>query len=208
VNRPYQRRKVAPKVRNGVVQKKLHHRPTAALGFVVDRQSPAPGYRHVVTKRDIHDFTSIIPDWDRLREGLEGVCLTRGDSGADGRYLFHSAERTGAIELPAWAGDLWTVLGEEYFEEHWPVLERLGVAFEPADDGVECRFTLAQAKAFSLLHIFLHELGHHVDRMDSKQQTWSRRGEEFAERYAIDLMSRLWADYIRLFGDPTRDQAA
>jgi hypothetical protein len=64
----------------GSSKKKHRHLASAALGFVVDRQSPAKGCRHIVTKRDIHEFTSIIPDWSRICEGLEGVVLTRGCS--------------------------------------------------------------------------------------------------------------------------------
>ena len=206
VKRAYQRRKVAPKVRDGVVQKKHRHLATAALGFVVDRQSPAKGCRHIVTKRDIHEFTSIIPNWSRIREGLEGVVLTRGDD-VDGLYRFYSKDRTGSIEIPAWDGDLWTVVTLEHFEEHRALFQRLAVPFEPKDGGIECRFTLPQAKAFLLLHVFLHELGHHVDRMQSKQQDSSRRGEPFAEQYANTVSSLIWFEYVRVFGDPTRSAA-
>ena len=207
VKRAYQRRKVAPKVRDGVVRKKHRHLASAALGFVVDRQSPAKGCRHIVTKRDIHEFTSIIPDWSCICEGLEGVVLTRGDHSADGIYRFYSRDQTGSIEIPAWDGDLWTVFTIEYFEEHRPLFERLAVPFEPKDAGIECRFTLPQAKAFLLLHVFLHELGHHVDRMQSKKQDSSRRGEPFAEQYANTVSSLIWSEYVRVFGDPTRSAA-
>lgn len=209
VSRTQYGRKVAPKVREGVVQKKHRHHATAALGFVVDRESPDEGCQHVVTKRDIHDLTSIIPHWSQLRVGLEGVILASGDAGADGRYCYHANEHTGSIEIPAWTGDLWTVFTPDYFEEHREILERLAVASGPIAapskaDGVECRFTLPQAKAFVLLHVFLHELGHHVDRMHSKQQRGSPRGEPFAEHYANSLASLIWSDYVRLFGDPRR----
>ncbi|MFZ5891914.1 MAG: hypothetical protein ACOY0T_12740 [Myxococcota bacterium] len=204
MNRTYQRRKVTPKVRNGIVLKKHRHQATAAMGFVVDRMSPPRGCRHVVTKRDIHEFTAIIPDWSRLCEGLEGVLLTPRDARVDGWYRFYPRERTGRIEIPAWEGDLWVVFGPDYFDEHRTLFDRLAVATESKDDGVECRFTHAQAKAFLLLHVFLHELGHHVDRLESKQQNSSRRGEPFAEQYANELAAHLWDDYVRVFGDPTR----
>src|SRR5689334_17523240 len=97
VKRAYQRRKVAPQVRDGVVQKKHRHVASAALGFVVDRESAGKGCRHIVTKRDIHEFTSIIPDWSRIREGLEGVLLSCGGRRADGLYHFYSRDQTGSI---------------------------------------------------------------------------------------------------------------
>ena len=105
--------------------------------------------------------------------------------------------RLGASKFPrgkATSGDFTL----DYFEEHRPILGRLGVAADPQDDGVECRFTDEQAKAFLLLHVFLHEPGHHVDRMQSKQQSASRRGEPFAERYANELSVVIWPDYIRI----------
>jgi hypothetical protein len=207
VRRAYQRRKVAPKVRDGAVQKKHRHVASATLGFVVDRQSPAKGYRHIVTKRDIHEFTNIIPDWSRIREGLEGVVLTSGADRVDGLYRFYPRDRTGSIEIPAWDGDLWTVFPLEHFEEHRALFARLAVASELKDGGIECRFTRPQAKAFLLLHVFLHELGHHVDRMQSKQQDSSRRGESFAEQYANTVSTLIWSDYVSVFGDPTRSAA-
>jgi hypothetical protein len=204
VTRAYQRRKVAPKVRDGAVQKKHRHQPTTGLGYVIDRKSPAKGCRHVLTKRDIRDLAVIIPNWAELSAGIESIILTRAGIDHVGRYEFFPREKTASIQIPAWAGDLWTVFTPDYFDEHRAILERIGVAFGPEEDGIQCRFTLAQARAFLLLHVFLHELDHHVDRMQSKQQNQSRRGEPFAERYANELGARIWPDYVRVFGDPRR----
>jgi hypothetical protein len=203
--RAYQRRKVAPKVRDGSVQKKHNHQPTAGLGHVLDRVSPAKGWRHVVTKRDIRLLTTIIPDWPTLSQGIESIVLTSSGGSYDGYYRVYRREGTGSIEIPAWEGDLWKVWEHDYFAEHRELLLRLGVACELQDDGVQCRFTLHQAKAFLLLHVFLHELGHHVDRMQTKAQRDFPRGEEFAERYANALLSSIWPAYLRVFGDPRRD---
>jgi hypothetical protein len=201
--RVFQRRKVSPKVRDGAVQKKNNLQPTAGLGYVLARESPARGHRHVVTKRDIRLLTSIIPNWHSLSEGVESIILTSsGDH--DGRYQFFHREKTGSIEIPAWEGDLWKVLTPEYVEEHAEVFALLGVASEEHPEGTECRFTLQQAKGFLLLHVFLHELGHHVDRIETKGQRASRRGEPFAENYANELCSVIWPAYVRVFGNPRR----
>lgn len=200
--RVYQRRKVTPKVRGGVVQRKNNHTPTAALGYVLARQSPRRGYRHLVSKQDIRLLTSIIPGWRSLSEGLETILLTAGDRRNDGVYEVFPREKTGSIQIPAWEGELWRLMVPEYAAEHEGVLAMLGVAREPVDDGVRCRFTLPQAKAFLLLHVFLHELGHHVDRMTSKAQAAMPRGEPFAEAYAHELCAQIWPNYVRLFGDP------
>jgi hypothetical protein len=191
-------------VRDGAVRKKNNHRPTTTLGYVLARESPAKGYRHIVTKRDIRLLVGIIPDWDDVSEGIESIVLTSGSQSYDGRYEFFRREKTGAIQIPAWHGDLWTVFVPEYFKEHAEILTRLGVASETHADGMECRFTPAQLKAFLLLHVFLHELGHHVDRITSKSQKRMRRGEEFAEAYANELFATIWPAYLRVFGDPRR----
>jgi hypothetical protein len=204
MTRVYQRRKVAPKVRDGAVQKKNNHRPTATLGYVLARESPARGYRHMVTKQDIRLLTSIIPGWDEISDGIESVILTAGSQSYDGRYELFQREKTGSIQIPAWHGELWTVFAVEYFREHADVFERLGVVSETHPNGIECRFTAPQLKGFLLLHVFLHELGHHVDRMTSKAQLVSRRGESFAETYANELCSIIWPAYLRVFGDPRR----
>lgn len=204
MGREYQRRKVSPKVRDGTVQKKNNHRPTAALGYVFARESPAKGHRHVVTKRDIRLLISIIPNWHSLSKGLESIVLTSCGENHDGRYVVFDRERTASIQIPAWEGELWRVVAPEYHREHSATFDLLGVVCEPREDGTECRFTLEQAKAFLLLHVFLHELGHHVDRMDSKSQRTTRRGEPFAESYANELCSVIWHDYVRIFGDPRR----
>lgn len=199
--RVYQRRKVAPKVKGGSVQKKNNHRPTATLGYVLARQSPAKGHRHIVTKQDIRLLTSIIPGWQDLSNGIESIVLTSGGD-HDGQYEVFHREKTASIQIPAWHGDLWPVFTLEYFEEHLDIFTRLGVASEDHPDGVECRFTARQLKAFLLLHVFLHELGHHVDRMETKSQRATRRGDSFAEKYANDLCSTIWPAYLRVFGDP------
>ena len=206
MKRAYQRRKVAPKVKDGVVQKKHNHAPTSGLGYVLDRQLPARGYRHILTKQDIRDFTDIIPDWKSLAVGIEAIMLTARGYDYEGRYEVFSREKTALLEIPAWEGALWTCFTDAYFNQHRTIFERIGLAFEKVEDGVECRFTRAQAKAFLLLHVFVHELGHHVDRMQTKRQDASIRGEEFAERYANKMLDRLWPAYLERFGDPRIDE--
>jgi hypothetical protein len=209
MRRTVRARKVTPKVKDGAVQKKHRHALTAHAGYTIVRHTAARGYRHIISQRDIRDFIDIIPDWDRLAEGLESIVLT--SHGGDeherhiGRYRVFHREKTGSIEIPAWDGDFWVAHTTAYFEQHRAVLERIGVAHERLDEeSVECRYTERQARAFLLLHVFMHELGHHVDRMTTKQRASGKRGEDFAERYAVDLLDRLWPLYVRAFGDPRR----
>ena len=58
----------------------------------------------------------------------------------------------------------------------------------------------AQARAYTLLHVFLHELGHHHDRMTSKGQKSTKRGEPYAEAFALRHFHLLFQPYFRRFG--------
>jgi len=199
-------RRTATKVRNGRVRRKNHHRPTGHEGYVFDRESPGRGFRHVVTKRDLQLFIDIIPEWDRFSERLERIGLgshsARGDR-SDGVHIFYYREETGAIWLNAWPEDLWMGISSSYFNSHEDILERLGVSYDRLEDGVMCRFTEAQARAFMLLHVFMHELGHHFDRINQKHLR-STKGEDYAERFATSRFSQLFPEYLRIFGDPAR----
>ena len=101
MNRPFNR-KTSPKVIGGLVQRKNNHKPTAAEGYVVDRIRPGKGYKHVVSKKDIHDFTDLIPDWGEISVGIESIILDSGDEFTDGYYRHYNREGTGVIWLSAW----------------------------------------------------------------------------------------------------------
>lgn len=202
LNANYSRR-TAMKVKNGQVQRSNNHVPTTHLGYVIDREAPGHGFRHVLTKRDLHDFTEIIPDWNQLSRKLERIVLARPSRDAEGEYAFYHREETSAIYLHAWQEDLWVELTEGYFDSHRLVFNKLGVNYDSMTQKVLCRFTEAQAKAFMLLHIFLHELGHHHDRLNQKHRNGSR-GEDYAERFANNRLDQLFPAYVAAFGDPRR----
>jgi hypothetical protein len=197
-------RRSAPKVKDGRVQRKNNHRPTTHDGYVLDRQSPGRGFRHVVTKRDVQAFIDIVPDWDRYAERLERIVLASRDDSAEGSYEFFHREETGAIFLHAWREDLWIDLKIPYFDSHLQIFEALGLSYDREEDAVTCRFTEAQARAFTLLHIFMHELGHHYDRIHQKHRD-STKGEGYAEKFAVRHFEDLWPSYVRVFGDPGRE---
>jgi hypothetical protein len=194
-------RRTATKVRDGRVQRKNRHVPTGLQGYVLDRESPGRGFRHVLNKRDVQAFIDLVPDWDRLSSRLERIVLASPDSQADGQYAFYRREETGAIFLHAWRADLWIELTLGYFEAHQGIFERLGASYDRLKGGVMCRFTEAQARAFMLLHVFMHELGHHFDRIHQKH--WgASRGEDYAERFAARRFEQLLPAFVRVFGDP------
>jgi len=193
-------RRTATKVKDGRVQRKNRDRPTGHEGYVLDRESPGRGFRHVVTKRDVQAFIDIVPEWHRFSERLERIVLA-SHSEDDGRYVFYHREETGAIFLHAWPDDLWREIAPEYFDAHLEIFERLGVAHDRLEDAVMCRFTETQARAFVLLHVFKHELGHHFDRIHQKH-FGSTKGEDYAERFATSRLERLFPPYVRVFGHP------
>ena len=203
-------RRTSPKVIGGHVQRKNNHVKTAELSCVIDRRSPYLGYQHVVSKRDIHDFIEIIPDWNKVSSGIKSIVLDSGGDNYDGCYTHCYHENTGVIWLSAWQKDLWVELNEFYFAEHSWLFKILGVVSEKRTEIVcdkeevfwICYFTESQAKAFMLMHIFLHELGHHVDKLRSKSKRRVRSGEPFAEQYSIRRFHEIWPMYVKKFGMP------
>jgi len=195
-------RRTATKVKDGRVQRKNRHRPTGHAGYVLDRESPGRGFRHVVTKRDVQAFIDIVPGWDRLSERLERVVLAAPGDGCDGLYEFFHREETGAIYLHAWRDDLWMDLTVPYFDRHQYIFDKLCVSYDRHEDCVTCRFTDAQARAFMLLHIFMHELGHHYDHIHQKH-IGSSKGDDYAERFASSRFEQLFPAYVRMFGHPS-----
>jgi hypothetical protein len=196
-------RRTATKVKDGRVQRKNHHRPTGHEGYVLDRESPGRGFCHVVSKRDVQAFVEIVPGWDRFSERLERIVLAAPGDHCDGAYEFFHREETGAVYLHAWREDLWTDLTVPYFDHHQHIFDTLAVSYDRQEDCVTCRFTGAQARAFMLLHIFMHEVGHHYDRIHQKH-LGSSKGEDYAERFATSRFDQLFPAYVRVFGHPGR----
>jgi len=62
-----------------------------------------------------------------------------------------------------------------------------------------CEFNEDQIKAYQLLHILLHEIGHHIDRMRTKSKFECARGEQFAEDYAFKYEKEIWKRYQEEF---------
>src|SRR6266536_3436278 len=196
-------RRTATKVKAGRVQRKNRHRPTGHEGYVLDRESPGGGFRHFVSKRDLQAFIDLIPEWPRYSERLERIVLAARTQRCDGEYAFYHREETGAIFLNAWRDDLWVELDSRYFDAHQTIFDRLGVSYDRLQENVMCRFTEPQARAFMLLHVFMHELGHHYDHSNQKHFGASK-GEDYAERFANTRLDQLFPAYIRAFGHPAR----
>ena len=94
---------------------------------------------------------------------------------------------------------MWRAAIASYCIEHGDIFERLGVPCEKHGGGYLCHFTEPTAWAYQLLHIFLHELGHHHDLMTTRSKRQASRGESYAESYARRHEQLIWNRYQEVF---------
>ena len=147
-------RKIKPKLKLG----KENKRNRIALSrkyeniekgvLIIDKDEAGYGYKHLLDKQEILKFVEIIPEWEKLSEGLNIVLLAKGSNYSDG---WHSK---GKIAIRAWEKDLWREVSNHYFNEHKMIFDKLEVKYETKDEGYILYFTENKARAFQLLHIF------------------------------------------------------
>lgn len=189
-------RKTTPKVKGGKPLKKNNHKltpnywNTSQNEVQIDEEKPGKGYKHFLKKRDVLRFIKIIPNWEELSEYLDAIVLENGENDYDGIY-----DNNGVICISAWEKEQDVLLDREYFEEHKELFNRLGVKSTKQKDGVFYEFSVDQIKGFQLLHILLHELGHHYDRIKTKSKVRSTKGEKFAEDFAYVNEKEIWDKY-------------
>lgn len=163
---------------------------------VIDKRPPGYGFRHFLKKRDILGFIELLPEWEKLSEGLNAIVLAEGSDDAFGYHYDYS----GVIELCAWPREMVIESSYEFIQEHQGILQQLEVAFEKRNGYWIAHFSAPKIRAFQLLHILLHELGHHHDRMSTKKKLYSSRGEGYAEWYAHHYEQQIWSAYLKSFG--------
>lgn len=192
-------RKSAMRVRDGRVQKKQrtaitpHYLTHVMPSLVVDRRKPGAGYRHVVTRTDVWKFVSLLPDWDELKKGLDAIVLDCG-GGRMGWY------RPGVVAICAWDCEIiWDNCYSHFFEAHREVFDKLEIEYSQ-DDGIRIDFTAGSARAFLLVHVLVHELGHHRDLMTTRSRRGVCRGEGYAEAYARRNEDEIILRYRQAFG--------
>jgi hypothetical protein len=122
----------------------------------------------------------LLPEWETISAGLNAIVL---DSGRETYLGWH---RPGVVAICAWETELeWDDCCPEFYREHKAVFAKLEIPVEQADDGaINVRFTYETAKAFLLVHVLVHEFGHHRDRMTTRSRRDAARGEPYAEAYA------------------------
>jgi hypothetical protein len=213
-------RRSAMKVRNGRVLKKNSwrldrgdYRALTQAAIRLDRRRPPDGYRHLITIAQLRRFIALLPDWEELAVGLDAIVLDSADDCAGWCG-------PGVVAICAWQRELWDWWSADMVQEHRPILDVLEVECVPIEQSVEhqefvedlaalgfqvrrrladteLRFTEPQARAYQLLHILPHELGHHHDRITSHRGRRAGRGEPYAEAYANRVLDEIWPSYAR-----------
>lgn len=192
------RRRTTPRVRDGAVQKK--HRDAFAYDASWDLAVPPAvsfrragrGYRHVVEPEEVERFVTALPEWPVSRRDLRALVLAPGEPDVMGYY------RAGHIALCAWPREMALLCDEAFVEEHRVVFGRLGVPVEVEGRDLVAHFDRQTARCFTLVHVLLHELGHHHDRISTRRALGCGRGEPFAERFADERLDEALAVYARV----------
>jgi hypothetical protein len=163
----------------------------------IERGHPGSGYRQVVTVAQLRRFLALLPDWDELAIGLEAISICEGGHGWLGIF------NAGVVVITAWEKELWwSDVSASWVDEHADVLDLLSVEIVRHGETpheLELRWTEPQARAFMLLDVLVHELGHHHDRMTTRGDD-APRGEPYAVAYARRVRAEVWPQYAREFG--------
>ena len=162
----------------------------------IHRQSPTIGHRHILTKSDVSRFIRLIPDWDASSHGLRAIVLAGAREDCDGWY------REGVLAICAWTGHMTWDLDIPWYQAHRGLLDRIGAEIDIDRGDVTCHWTDSTVRAYLLLHVFLHELGHHVDRVASGAAGRYPGGEAWAERFAFEYEALVWERFVREFRPP------
>ena len=98
------RRKTAPGVKGGKVQRKNRRDDEPAIysgSLTIRTEVPRWPNLHVLREEDIRKFIGILPDWEELSRGLEEIVLAdRDEVEVDGWYS------SGTVAICAWAGPI------------------------------------------------------------------------------------------------------
>lgn len=193
-------RKTTPKVKQGKVQRKNRAALTPTYYNnpqpypVLDKEKPGRGYRHLIRKKDLYRFIDIIPEWEELAKGLNAVLLARGQLGALGWHM------PGIVALCAWDRELvWDRCEDEFYDEHKEIFGKLGIPCKQDGQSWQIGFDERTARAFQLVHVLIHELGHHHDRMRTRSKKRAARGEPYAESYARRHEGIIIERYVKEF---------
>ena len=195
------RRRTAPKVKDGQVQYKNNwtrdrddYHAWRQSEIKLDRRPPGDGYRHLLTIDQLRRAIALLPGWEEMAGGLDAVVLDTHDDDVMGWHY------DGVIAICAWRRDLWWRDTHPWFlDQSRDLLDLLGVEQRRLGPRTELRWTEEQARAYQVLDVLPHELGHHHDRMTTRSRDRAARGEPYAEAYARRALESMWPAYVREF---------
>jgi hypothetical protein len=179
-------RRTATKVRNGRVLKKNNwrldpddYRALTQQEIRLDRRRPGEGSRHLITIAQLRTFIGLLPYWEEVAVGLDAIVL---DAATDCAGWCGP----GVVAVCAWDAHVWEWWSPSMEAEHRHILDLLAVERVPLEQSedyqdlrefgpplpeyVEVQWTVPQARAYQLLHILPHELGHHHDRITTRRR--------------------------------------
>ena len=192
--------RTATKVKSGTVKYKNRWDPSPNIYNAefdvpfIDKEKPGRGYKHLLRKHEVAAFLELLPKWEQLSQGLNVILLSSGEYDALGWH------ESGIVAICAWHRDIyWEKCIPSFVEEHKDLFNKLGVPFKFTGRFYEVDFTIESAKAFQLVHILVHELGHHHDQMTTKSKISAARGEPFAESYAKEFEDEILSCYRETF---------
>ena len=145
-----------------------------------------PAFVRPCTAGDVRETLERLPE--RFLRGLRGVYLLGGTARQERACrgdLFHYGCYGGRkVYLHAFPREL---LESHYRRPPRPhamqAYRRAGAVWEEVADGWVCRFDRPSLRAFYLLDVLVHEIGHHADRRNVHKN--DRRAERFAEWFAV-----------------------
>lgn len=150
------------------------------------------GWVYPCSLEDISNRLLHLPEADLI--GLWAVGLaaaTRRDCWANGRYRFSARPAIRLYSYPVtYAYRLPPHTKRADIETGLAVEREFGMCVEQVGRRYTCRWNAADLKGFTLEHVLLHEVGHHVYHWRRKQQghefrpSW-REAEQLAESYAL-----------------------
>jgi hypothetical protein len=143
-----------------------------------------------VTLKDLENEYSKIPK--AMRAGLNGVFLLGGTS------KIKNTSRTSFRYGTYWNNCIFlhpypkSLMVKNYTKSPRPHIlndyKRVGAEVDVLNDGVSIKFTISALREFYLRDVFIHEMGHHVDRFFKKNHV---KSEGFAEWFATEYGFRL-----------------
>ncbi len=151
-----------------------------------------PGWVYPCTVKDINEQLSLIPSCEL--DGLAAVGLvpaTRKDCRADGRYFFRDKPQVHLYSYPASLTYRQAAQTKRHETERGLAVEiAFGMCVEKQGSRWVCHWEADHLREFTLRHVLLHEIGHHVYWMERRRnghKTLPRTAasEQFAEDYAL-----------------------